>query len=72
MGASYADTQLDSTFCAGKKKGACALVRIKNGQMPQMKGCTGDAEKDGTNGFCLRPSEIAKLESWIANGFKER
>lgn len=30
----FADSQLNSSFCAGKKKGACAADRIRAGDMP--------------------------------------
>lgn len=30
----FNDSQLNSNFCAGKKKGACAAERIRSGEMP--------------------------------------
>ncbi len=54
----FADSQLNSNSCAGKKKGACAADRIRSGEMPQ--------------GAPLSASErtrvIGLIDAWIAVG----
>ncbi len=65
---SYADTQLDSYYCAGKKKGECTIVRIKDGSMPMGAGCTGDPTLDVGNAACVTAAEQATIQAWIAAG----
>jgi hypothetical protein len=64
----YAGTQLSSYYCSGMTKGACALVRIQNGTMPQGKGCTGNPATDAGNSACLTAAQQATLQAWIAGG----
>lgn len=60
VAAAYADSQLASAACAGKSKGACAAVRVRNGSMP----ATGPLpEPERTN--------LANLiDQWVAAGEK--
>jgi hypothetical protein len=67
MVVSYADVNKDSYSCSGKKKGACALERVKAGSMP----CTGDPTKDSSNSACLNAAQLKTLEDWVAGGLKE-
>jgi hypothetical protein len=64
----YADTQLASYYCPGKTKGACALVRIQDGSMPQGAGCTGKPALDAGNAACLTAAEQATIQAWITGG----
>lgn len=57
MGISYADTQLPSYYCSGKKKGECALVRIQNGTMPGSPPVT--------------PAEQTIIDTWIGLGMPQ-
>jgi len=67
-----ADSNADATKpaytpeCAGKKKGECTLIRIKNGSMPFGKGCSGDPTMDSTKSFCTTKAEQDKLQAWIS------
>jgi hypothetical protein len=65
---SHGDTQKDSYYCDGKTKGACLLVRIQDGTMPQGGGCTGDPAQDTAKAGCLTAEEQAKLQAWIDGG----
>jgi hypothetical protein len=66
---SFDATQLDSGFaaCAGKSKGECALIRIKDGSMPKGAGC--DTDPNGAK--CVTPAEQAVIEQWISAGMQE-
>jgi hypothetical protein len=69
----YADTQkapnATVTACAGiTTVGACTLIRIKNGQMPKGKGCTGNPTTDAGNAACLTQAEQTTLQAWITDG----
>ena len=69
MGVNFADTQVMSYSCPGKKKGACALDRIKAGTMPMiMPMCSGNPTTDASRAVCLTAAEHAKLEAWVAGG----
>ncbi len=65
---SYADTQLSSYYCPGLTKGACTLVRIRDGSMPAGRGCTGNPVMDAANSACLTAAEQALLQAWIDRG----
>jgi hypothetical protein len=65
---SYADSQLNSYYCPGKTKGACTIVRIKEGSMPQGAGCTGNPATDAGNAACLSAAEQSIIQAWIAGG----
>jgi hypothetical protein len=64
----YADTQVMSAVCPGLTVGACTLVRIQNGSMPQGAGCTGKPAMDAGNPACLTAAEQATIQSWITGG----
>lgn len=68
LATSYASTQLASYYCPGKTKGACTLVRIQDGSMPQGKGCTGNSATDAANSACLTAAEQATMAAWISGG----
>jgi hypothetical protein len=65
---SYAQSQLASYYCPGKTKGACTLVRIQDGSMPQGAGCTGNPATDAGNAACLSAAEQSTLQAWITGG----
>ncbi|APR77107.1 Hypothetical protein A7982_02454 [Minicystis rosea] len=65
---SYTDSQKPSTVCAGKTKGACAIVRIQNGSMPQGAGCTGNPTLDAGKPACLTAAEQSTIQAWITGG----
>jgi hypothetical protein len=67
---SAADATKTSYFCAGKKKGECALIRVKAGSMPYNAGCKGDPQMDSANPKCLTQAEQDKLQAWIDGGLK--
>ncbi|MBM4357586.1 MAG: hypothetical protein FJ096_05685 [Deltaproteobacteria bacterium] len=52
----YDDMLKPSMACAGKQKGECALIRIKEGSMP--KDCVG----------CVKPDDIAVIQAWVDGG----
>ncbi|MFL5319774.1 MAG: hypothetical protein ACJ790_08960, partial [Myxococcaceae bacterium] len=64
----YTDSQNQSYYCPGKTKGACTLVRILEGSMPNGAGCTGDPSLDSSNPSCLTAAEQHTLSAWIAGG----
>ncbi len=68
--AAYTDSQkaAANAACAGKTKGACALVRIQAGQMPLGRGCSGNPETDAANDACLTAAQQATLKAWIDDG----
>lgn len=68
---SYADTQADSYYCQGKKKGDCFVVRVLDGSMPQGARCTGDPATDAGNDRCLTQAEIDVLQAWADGGLPE-
>jgi hypothetical protein len=53
----YMDSQLSSNICAGKKKGACASVRILDGSMPPRS--LSAAERTRVSGL---------IDAWVAAG----
>lgn len=65
---SYADTQLPSYYCPGKTKGACTIVRIQEGSMPQGAGCTGNPTADAGKPQCLTAAQQATIQAWITGG----
>jgi hypothetical protein len=69
----YADTQKvpngDVPVCSGVTTvGACTLIRIKAGQMPEGAGCTGNPATDSGNTACLTQAQQDTLQAWIAGG----
>ncbi|WP_437626052.1 hypothetical protein [Sorangium sp. So ce1151] len=72
----YASSQLDAEHAAcaraGLSKGACALMRVRDGSMPAMgqgmAKCTGDPERDAGNAKCLTAAEQETLASWVEGG----
>ncbi|MGK3994959.1 hypothetical protein [Sorangium sp. So ce1024] len=73
---SYESSQTDAEFqaCArqGLSRGACSLVRVRDGSMPSvsfgMARCTGDPARDGGNASCLTAEEHATLAKWVEGG----
>jgi hypothetical protein len=72
LASSYTDANKASSACPGKKKGECTIVRVKSGDMPQGKMCTGDPAKDSSNSACLTAAEQKTLQDWIDMGLKEK
>jgi hypothetical protein len=72
LGASYAAamTAAVNPVCAGLNKGQCTIVRIKSGQMPLGKNCTGNPATDASNPACLTQAEQDKVQAWIDGGLK--
>ena len=68
LASSYAATQLGSYYCPGNTKGACTIVRVHDGTMPQGAGCTGNPTTDAGNPACLTAAEQATLQGWITGG----
>ncbi|MGC4117712.1 MAG: hypothetical protein QM765_24775 [Myxococcales bacterium] len=64
----YSDSQLPSSSCPGKTKGACTIVRIQNGTMPAGAGCTGNPAQDSGKPKCTTASEQATIQVWINGG----
>jgi hypothetical protein len=71
FGANYADTQKASGHCTGKKVGECTLVRIKAGEMPDGKGCSGNPTTDAAKTACLTQAQQDAIDQWIKGGMKE-
>lgn len=61
----YADSQLVSKKCANQNVAQCSLQRIKNGEMPKGKNCTGDPVLDAANLDCLTSSEQETIQTWV-------
>lgn len=72
LASSYTDANKASTACPGKKKGECTIVRIKKGEMPQGKGCTGDPTMDTANSACLTAAEQMTIQAWVDGGLQEK
>jgi hypothetical protein len=68
----YADSQKASYSCAGKKVGACALVRIQAGSMPAAAGCSGNPATDAGKAACLTQADQDTIQAWIADGMPEK
>jgi hypothetical protein len=68
----YSTTQIKAanSNCQGKTHGECMLIRIKNGTMPQNKGCNGDpvVDADNLNLKCLNQAQQDTLQNWINDG----
>jgi hypothetical protein len=64
----YADTQVQSNLCSGLDVGACTLVLIQNGYMPEGAGCTGNPTLDSGNPECLTAAAQATIQAWITGG----
>jgi hypothetical protein len=61
VNAAYTDSQSASNSCAGKTKGACAGIRVRNGEMPP----GGFPDLQGRQ-------EIANtIDAWVAAGQKK-
>jgi len=59
--AAYADSQTASNVCGGKTKGACAGVRVRNGEMPP----GGFPDLEG------RKQIADTIDAWVAAGQKK-
>jgi hypothetical protein len=66
----YSDALLPSYYCAGKTKGACTIVRIKEGSMPAGRGCSGNPAVDSANSGCLSASQQALVQAWVDGGLQ--
>ncbi|MFO0744925.1 MAG: hypothetical protein U1F43_04510 [Myxococcota bacterium] len=69
----YADSQKAAAFytkCVnqGLTKGACTIVRIKDGSMPRLAGCTGNPATDHANPACLTQAQQDLIQQWIDDG----
>jgi hypothetical protein len=64
----YSDSQLPSYYSPGQTKGYASLIRILDGTMPLVGGCTGDPTVDAGNPACATAEEISLLQSWITDG----
>lgn len=69
--ASYAETQLESSYCLLESIGECFATRIENGTMPGEGDCTGDPVLDAGNPACVTADEQAVIKAWIAAGMPE-
>ena len=72
----YSDTQKNHTGnyapCSGVTSVAeCMLVRIKDGTMPRLVGCTGNPAQDSENADCLTQAEQDLMQAWIDDGTPE-
>ncbi len=64
----YADSQKPSYYTGTGSKGGAALIRVKDGTMPQGAGCSGDPGADAGNAKCLTADEQALLQAWTDGG----
>jgi hypothetical protein len=72
IGMNYEDGQDDSYSCPDKNIATCSVDRIKDGSMPQGKGCEGVVADGAPNAdVCVTESEIAILEAWLTAGTPE-
>ena len=53
-------------------KGACGIVRIKDGSMPQGKGCSGDPVADAGKPGCMTADEQDLIQAWVDAGAPEK
>lgn len=67
----FADTQKPSEVCEGMMVYECMLVRVRNGEMPENAGCTGDAAADAENASCLTAAQQDVLAGWVNAGAPE-
>ena len=67
----YEDTQGDAGSCAGKTVYECMLIRILNGSMPRLAGCSGNPAADAANASCITSEELDLIESWVTAGAPE-
>jgi MYXO-CTERM domain-containing protein len=69
----YEDGQDASYSCTDKNIAACSVDRIKDGSMPQGKGCDGVVADGAPNAdVCVTESEVAILEAWLSAGQPEQ
>ena len=68
IASAYSDSQLPSYYSPGQTKGYASLIRILDGTMPLVGGCTGDPTVDAGNPACATAEEISLLQSWITDG----
>ncbi|MCB9786595.1 MAG: hypothetical protein H6744_07860 [Deltaproteobacteria bacterium] len=66
-----ADKPASISKCAGLTKAECTIVRIKAGDMPQGRGCTGDPSLDVDNTACLTQAQQDLIQTWIDAGTPE-
>ena len=73
VGSVYTDALLpaDSSECNGLLVGACTIVLIQSGEMPQGAGCTGNPALDEGNAACLTQAEQDSVQAWIDAGLPE-
>lgn len=69
MAIAYQASQLDASgsapaACQGKKKGECALIRVKDGSMP----ASGDCAENPPGAKCPTAEEQALIQQWIDDG----
>jgi hypothetical protein len=71
-GFAYAATQFPGSGFNGclssATKGACTIVRIRNGSMPAFAGCSGNPATDSANAACLTQTEQNAVDAWIMGG----
>jgi len=63
----YQASQQPSYYCFGMKVGQCALVRIKDGSMPQ----SGDCSSNPKGPKCPSLADQALIQQWIDTGLRE-
>ncbi len=70
IGITYADSlnAANHASCPGLTVGACALTRVRAGQMPPGAGCSGNPITDAGNVSCLNYNEQTLVFSWINGG----
>ena len=72
IGMNHADGLDASYSCTDKNIAACSVDRIKDGTMPQGKGCEGVVADGAPNAdVCVTESEMAILEAWLEAGTPE-
>ena len=64
----YKASQGASNYCQGKKVGECAIVRIKDGTMPQ----SGDCATMPKGPKCPSQVEQNTIQRWIDDGLLEK
>jgi len=73
IGTNYEDAlqPADNPACTGLTVGACTIVRIQSGEMPEGAGCTGDPDQDADNPACTTQHEQDLIQAWIDGGLPE-
>jgi hypothetical protein len=68
IASAFFDSQLPSYYSPGQTKGFASLIRMLDGTMPLVGGCSGDPAIDAGNPACATAEELSLLQVWIADG----